>query len=337
MTDVTPPGYAPPMEAGGLFVDPNWTPRLVDRMGSVITDGGGVAEHWGRDLAPVFYPDLPNSFWLEAPVPPLPPTAVTSVVPLTGPVGVATPITITGTGLTGTTDVSFEGSSATNLVVVSDTTVTCSTPAIPNAVPIVMTLVNPNGNIVVGTPFVFAPVVTAVTPSTGSTAGGDLVTITGGNFVNVGTVAFGANAVTPGFKNTTTMEVTSPAGAAGPVDLTLTWFDTSTLVVPNGFTYADPPLDDPVASPQSPDDVQAVAQSIRESAQTIGQAAQDIGEAAQTLSDAPGTAPASGATSEAPNGSTGTTEASDGTEAEGMSAWELDQYWGIETETVPPS
>lgn len=58
---------SPPLVHGGLFPDPNWSPRLADRLGSVVTDGGGVSEHWHRDIAPVFAPHLPNSFWVEVP------------------------------------------------------------------------------------------------------------------------------------------------------------------------------------------------------------------------------------------------------------------------------
>jgi hypothetical protein len=50
----------PPMARGGLYLDPNFVPRLSDRLGSVRTDTG-VNPNWHRAIAPgVFFPHLPN-------------------------------------------------------------------------------------------------------------------------------------------------------------------------------------------------------------------------------------------------------------------------------------
>lgn len=57
-----------------------------------------------------------------------PPTFV-SIVPDYGVTTGGTSVTITGTNLTGTTDVRFGGVSATSIVVVNSTTITCTTPA----------------------------------------------------------------------------------------------------------------------------------------------------------------------------------------------------------------
>jgi hypothetical protein len=68
---------------------------------------------------------LANSFTYVAP-----PT-LASVNPADGPAAGGTTVTITGTGLTGTTDVTFDGVPCTGLVVVSDTEVTVDTPPHP--------------------------------------------------------------------------------------------------------------------------------------------------------------------------------------------------------------
>lgn len=54
---------------------------------------------------------------------------VTSVTPNSGLAGGGTPVTISGSGFTGATAVSFGGAPATSVVVVNDTTITATTPA----------------------------------------------------------------------------------------------------------------------------------------------------------------------------------------------------------------
>lgn len=54
---------------------------------------------------------------------------ITSVSPSIGPIAGGQSVTIIGTNLTGTTDVQFDGTSATSIVVVDDTHITCVTPA----------------------------------------------------------------------------------------------------------------------------------------------------------------------------------------------------------------
>ncbi len=66
------------------------------------------------------------------------------------------------------------------------------------------------------------PTVTAVSPNTGTTAGGTGVTITGTGFTGATAVDFGANAATGVTVNSdTSISATSPAGS-GTVDVTVT-------------------------------------------------------------------------------------------------------------------
>ena len=69
-----------------------------------------------------------------------------------------------------------------------------------------------------------APTVTSVSPTTGSTAGGTPVTVTGTNFTGVTAVKFGTVAGTSVVVNGagTSLTVTSPAESAGTVDVTVT-------------------------------------------------------------------------------------------------------------------
>jgi hypothetical protein len=85
-----------------------------------------------------------------------------------------------------------------------------------------------------------APAVTSVSPATGSTGGGTVVTITGTNFTpGTPTVAFGANAGSVTAFSATSITVTAPAGAAGAVDVRATTpAGTSPVTAGDQFTYA---------------------------------------------------------------------------------------------------
>jgi uncharacterized repeat protein (TIGR02543 family) len=89
---------------------------------------------------------------------------------------------------------------------------------------------------------VAAPTVTAVSPSSGSTAGGDTVTITGTGFTGAtgaAAVEFGGTAATS-YTVVSDTEITaiSPAGSAGNVDITVTTAGgTSTTGSVDQFTY----------------------------------------------------------------------------------------------------
>ena len=85
-----------------------------------------------------------------------------------------------------------------------------------------------------------APTVTAVSPSSGPPAGGTSVTVTGTNLTGATAVDFGLNAGTNVSVNGggTSLTVTSPAGSAGTVDITVTTPDgTSAASAADRFTY----------------------------------------------------------------------------------------------------
>jgi hypothetical protein len=88
-----------------------------------------------------------------------------------------------------------------------------------------------------------AVTITSVTPTVGSTLGGTSVAIVGTNFTVGGTtINFGANAATNVVcASTTTCSATSPAAAAGIVDVALTDINgTSAATAADQFTYATP-------------------------------------------------------------------------------------------------
>jgi hypothetical protein len=96
------------------------------------------------------------------------------------------------------------------------------------------------------------PTVSGISPSSGSTAGGTNVTITGTNFTGATAVKFGStDASSFTISSATTITATSPAGTAGVVDISvITPGGTSAASAGSKFTYDStaPTLSDPSAS-----------------------------------------------------------------------------------------
>jgi hypothetical protein len=89
-----------------------------------------------------------------------------------------------------------------------------------------------------------APTITAsgVSPNTGSTSGGTTVTITGTGFTGVTTaVTFGGTAANFTVNSLTQITATTPAHAAGTVDVTVTT-GAGTATATAAFTYVPPPI-----------------------------------------------------------------------------------------------
>lgn len=87
------------------------------------------------------------------------------------------------------------------------------------------------------------PTITDVSPSIGSTAGGQSVTITGTNFIGVSAVAFGGvPASTFTVDSATRITATTPARTAGPADVTVTTVGNSSVTRANGYTYVGTPV-----------------------------------------------------------------------------------------------
>jgi hypothetical protein len=146
---------------------------------------------------------------------------VTSLDPTSGSQAGGTVVTIIGSGFLGATDVTFGGTSGTDFEVISDTEIRVTTPA--GAVGSAPVVVIDGGGNSAPTPFEFTAdgaAVESLDPTSGPVTGGTVVTITGTGFLGATGVTFGG---TPGTAFTvvddTTITVTTPAGAAGPVDV----------------------------------------------------------------------------------------------------------------------
>ena len=173
-----------------------------------------------------------------------PAPTVSSVAPTSGPTTGGTAATITGANFVSGATVSFDGSAATGVSVVNSTTIKATTPA-HAAGAVNVTVTNPDGQTgTLASGFTYtvpAPSVTSIAPSSGPIAGGTAVTITGANFVSGATVSFGGSAATGvSVVNSTTINATTPAHAAGAVSVTVTNPDAQNGTLANGFTYLGP-------------------------------------------------------------------------------------------------
>ena len=110
---------------------------------------------------------------------------------------------------------------------ISTTQITATAPAATGAVAVDVTVTTVGGTSTPSSADQFtyasttAPMVTQVSPAAGPTTGGNVVTITGTNLSRVTAISFGIGVGTPFTVNPqgTSITVTAPAHAAGPVTL----------------------------------------------------------------------------------------------------------------------
>jgi hypothetical protein len=191
--DVTdPPGNAGPVDV------------------TVTTAGGTSADNPG------------DIFTYEAPV--TGPPVVTSISPTQGPNTGGTTVTINGSNLGSVDNVDFGANNPATILSDSATQITVTDPTGTGTVNVTVT--TPSGTsatsaadeftyTVVTTPL---PVVTGISPTSGPSAGGTLVTINGNNLENATSVVFGAAGPATIVSDTTTqITVDSPPGTPGSV------------------------------------------------------------------------------------------------------------------------
>ena len=182
-----------------------------------------------------------DQFTFIAPLP-----VVTGVSPASGTTDGGDSVTVTGTGFTAATAVDFGTTAASSVVVVSDTTITATSPALPPGT-VDVTVTTAGGTSAAGPAdqFTFATpplAVTGVSPPTGSTLGGTSVTITGSDFIGATAVHFGSSLAAFLATSDTSITATSPAEAPGRVDITVTAATVnSTTSHADRFTFVLPP------------------------------------------------------------------------------------------------
>lgn len=181
------------------------------------------------------------------PLPPVPPTIV-KLIPASGPDTGGTTVDIIGANLTGAS-IDFGGTAGTGLTVdPSGGLATVTSPA-HTAGPYPVTITTPAGTSNAAT-FLFtppgAPTLTGIDPTEGPETGGTTALLTGTNLAGTIGVDFGGSPATIITVTDTALLVTTPAHAAGTVDVTAT--DGATTTDPLAFEFAEatgPVIDGP--------------------------------------------------------------------------------------------
>jgi len=154
--------------------------------------------------------------------------SVTAVSPNTDSTAGGQVVTLTGSGFTGATAVKFNTTAASAFTIISDTTLTATAPA-GSAATVDITVITNNGTSATGSADQFtylstaAPAITSLSPSSGNSAGGSSVSITGSNFTSASAVTFGGVAASSFTVNSaTSISATSPPLPAGSYGVTVT-------------------------------------------------------------------------------------------------------------------
>ena len=180
---------------------------------------------------------------------------VTGISPVSGGMDGGVTVTVTGSGLTGATGVSFgagAGAPTTILTRSGDTQLTATSPAATASGPVDVTVTGPGGRSATSAADQFtylpSPVVTGISPASGPLAGGGTVgtvTVTGSGFTRATGVHFGSEAATNlDVASDTQLTVECPAAtASGTVDVTVTTpVGTSATSAADQFTYLTVPV-----------------------------------------------------------------------------------------------
>ncbi|MFI9649340.1 IPT/TIG domain-containing protein [Streptomyces sp. NPDC052040] len=181
--------------------------------------------------------------------------ALASISPGQGPVAGGTVVTLTGTNLSGATAVRFDGIAAATFTVDSATQITAVTPG-HTAGSAAVTVTTPGGTNNPDSPSVYffyapPPTVTSIAPTSGNTAGGTSVTLTGDGLLGASAVRFDATAATSFTVNSATqITAVTPAHAAGSAAVTVTTPGGTSN--PVGYGYFDTPTLSGLAPDQGP-------------------------------------------------------------------------------------
>src|SRR5439155_878407 len=148
--------------------------------------------------------------------------AITGISPNSGPTAGGQSVNINGADLSGATSVTFGGAAAA-ITANTATQITVTTPThAAGAVDVVVTTPGGNTTSTGGYTFQAGPAITGISPNSGPPAGGHSVNINGSDLNGATAVTFGGAAATITANTASQITVTTPAHAAGVVDVVVT-------------------------------------------------------------------------------------------------------------------
>ena len=162
--------------------------------------------------------------YADAAAPAVTAVSVTGTTFPSGPMAGGTTVVLTGSGFSNATQVQFGDAVATSFTINSDTQLTATAPA-HAAATLSVSVVTPYGTSAPAAAAVYTylaavPSITSLSLSSGSTAGGDSVTISGANFLGATDVRFGSVPAASFVVNgDSSLTATTPAAAVGTVDV----------------------------------------------------------------------------------------------------------------------
>lgn len=156
---------------------------------------------------------------------------VSGVSPNHGPTAGGNAVTISGSGLVGTTEVDFGAASAMPSATTTTTVTVNAPPGVPGPAHVTVITGGMRSAATDADLYFYDPFVTGLDPAHGPAGGGNQVTIVGVGFSGTPTVMFGARKATDvGLLGSTTITAIAPAGKAGKtVDVRVT--------TPDGTSY----------------------------------------------------------------------------------------------------
>jgi hypothetical protein len=204
----------------------------------------------------------------DTPIGPTPPPVtvgptVLGISPTSGPTAGGTPVTISGANFAAGASVTIGGVAATGVSVASSTSLQATTGArAAGAADVTVTVDGRSSTLASAFTYVALPppTISSISPSSGSTAGGTTVTVTGTNFAAGATVTIGGVAATGvTVLGPTSLRAVTGARAAGTVDVVVA-VGAQSATLTRGYSYVVPgPNPPPVVT-------SLVAQSARTNA-----------------------------------------------------------------------
>ncbi len=184
-----------------------------------------------------------------------PAPTLSSIVPPAGALGGGTTVTLTGSGFLAGASVTIGGAACGSINIISATSITCVTPA-HAAATLNVTVTNTDtqsATLSASYTYEAAPTLSSVSPVAGPLAGGTLITVTGTHFLSGIAITVGGAACSGvTLSSATSVSCSTPAHAAGLVDIVATNTDLQSATLSSSYTYQPAPTIGSVAPPAGP-------------------------------------------------------------------------------------